>query len=224
MAPRTQWARLPSVPATPYRDGLDAARRRLRVERETLEVRAASLGADARDTTRRLLAPLRRELEQPVVTMADVERHERTLEAFAAVIDDLQPLRNFPRARLVLAAITLAAGLPVLLTTTGWVRRYQHWRAACPTSLACEADGSCSPRWGHLDASVAAAACHPTSDGACRHAAACRDEGRCSLEGERCVAVRDEDCQAATYCAEYDGACVARSGHCVPQLETSVAP
>ncbi len=43
-------------------------------------------------------------------------------------------------------------------------------------------------------------------------------------EGERCVAVRDEDCQAATYCAQYDGACVARSGHCVPHLETSAAP
>lgn len=221
MAPSVRWARLHPVPATPYRDGLEAARRRLRVDRETLEVRAASLAADTREKTRALLTPLRKELERPVVTMADVEQHEQSLRAFAAVLDDLQPLRAFPRARLVLAAITLAAGLPVLLTATGWVRRYQHWRAVCPTSPACEADGSCSPRLGHLDASVAAAACRPTSDAACREAVACRDEGRCSLEGDRCVATRDEDCRAATYCTQYDGSCVAQSGRCVPHLETS---
>lgn len=221
MAPRAGSASLLWVSATPYRDGLEAARRRLRVERENLEIRAASLGADDGHARGEPLAALRADLDRPVVTMADVERHERSLQAFAAALAGLSPPRAFPRAKLVLAAITLAAGLPVLLGATGWLRRYQHWHDACPTSRACEADGSCSPHLGHLDARVAAAACHPTSHAACRAAEACRDEGRCSLDGERCVATNDQDCQAATYCAQYDGACVARSGHCAPHLETS---
>jgi len=224
MAPDALDARLVRVTASPYRDGLDAARRRLSRDREALEVRAASLGADRRDSTAELLGALRRELDKPVVTMADVERCDHQLCAFAAVLDDHRPLRGHPRARWVLGLIALAAGLPVLLGATGWLGRYQQWRSACPRSAACEADGSCSPDLGHLDASVAAAACHPTSDDACRSAAACRDQGRCTLDGHRCIATRDEDCRAATYCEQYDGACVARSGHCTPQLETSAIP